>query len=156
MFYGIRVAELTCANGICFLKIVYDLIARNTVMPFKHVFIVGFPSPNQANLNFFMQMAGYRVTTAKDATEAVNLMLNKKVAFKNLDLILMSNCMLFMQFLDMFDGAVRLSRKFNFLVVDELDLKEKFKELLKENNNEYEVEFCSTYELVNKFNSIIQ
>ena len=101
-------------------------------------------------------MTGCRVTSAKDATEAVNLMLSKKFNFRTLDLILMSNCVLFIQFMDMFGGAVRLSRKYNFLVVDELNLREKFEKLLDGNTNPYEVEFCSNRDLVNKFSSILQ
>ncbi|WP_027714951.1 hypothetical protein [Desulfuromonas sp. TF] len=125
-------------------------------MTHKHVFVVGFPSASLANLNYFIQQAGCRVTTAKDAIEAVNLMLNKKLTFRTLDLILMNNCVTFLQFMDMFDGAVRLSRKYNFLVLDELDQNEKFKELLNENTNQFEVEFCSNNDLIEKFNMILQ
>jgi hypothetical protein len=125
-------------------------------MAYKHVFVVGFPSESLSNLNYFLQMTGCRVTSAKDATEAVNLMLSKKFNFRTLDLILMSNCVLFIQFMDMFGGAVRLSRKYNFLVVDELNLREKFEKLLDGNTNPYEVEFCSNRDLVNKFSSILQ
>jgi hypothetical protein len=125
-------------------------------MAYKHVFVVGFPSESLSNLNYFLQMTGCRVTSAKDAKEAVNLMLNKKFNFRTLDLILMSNCVLFIQFMDMFGGAVRLSRKYNFLVVDELNLREKFEKLLDGNTNPYEVEFCSNRDLVDKFSSILQ
>lgn len=125
-------------------------------MAFKHIFVVGFPGENMANLNYFLETAGCRVTVAKDAMEAVTLLLNKKFSFRALDLILMGNCVVFMQFLDILDGAVRLSKKYNFLVVDELGLNGKIKGLLDENNNEYEVDFCSGDELLNKFNSIVQ
>lgn len=124
-------------------------------MASKHVFIVGFPNESLANLNCFLQMSGCRVTAAKDAMEAVNLMLNKKFNFRTLDLILMGNCVLFMQFLDMFNGVIRLSEKYNFLVLDELGLKEKFNELLDGNRNQYEVEFCSNDDLLAKFYSFI-
>jgi hypothetical protein len=58
--------------------------------------------------------------------------------------------------MDMFDGAVRLARKYNFLVLDELDQNKKFMELLDENINQYEVEFCSNNDLIDKFNMILQ
>jgi hypothetical protein len=125
-------------------------------MTHKHVFVVGFPSASLANLNYFIQQSGCRVTTAKNATEAVNLMLNKKLTFRTLDLILMNNCVTFMQFMDMFDGAVRLASKYKFLVLDELDQNKKFMELLDENINQYEVEFCSNNDLIDKFNMILQ
>jgi len=125
-------------------------------MTHKHVFVVGFPSASLANLNYFIQQSGCRVTTAKDVREAVNLMLNKKLTFRTIDLILMSNCVTFMQFMDMFDGAIRLSSKYKFLVLDELDQNEKFKELLDENINNCEVEFCSNKDLIDKFNMILR
>jgi len=125
-------------------------------MAYKHVFVVGFPDENLANLNCFLQMTGCRVSAAKNAMEAVNLMLNKKFAFRSLDLILMGNCVLFLQFMDMFDGVIKLSKKYSFLVVDEFGLQERFKDMLDENKSQHEIEFCSNRDLIDKFQSILR
>jgi hypothetical protein len=117
---------------------------------------VGFPDENLANLNCFLQMTGCRVSAAKNAMEAVNLMLSKKFAFRSLDLILMGNCVLFLQFMDMFDGAIKLSKKYSFLVVDEFGLQERFKDMLDENKSQHEIEFCSNRDLIDKFQSILR
>jgi hypothetical protein len=125
-------------------------------MAYKHVFVVGFPDENLANLNCFLQMTGCRVSAAKNAMEAVNLMLSKKFAFRSLDLILMGNCVLFLQFMDMFDGVIKLSKKYSFLVVDEFGLQERFKDMLDENKSQHEIEFCSNRDLIDKFQSILR
>ena len=124
-------------------------------MASKHVFVVGYPGEGLANLQCLLQMAGYRVTAARDVHEAIGLMLNKKHAFKKLDLILMGNGMLFMQFADMFNGLIRLSEKIKILILDDLEMKGMIVNNFINELNTFDFDFCKYDELASKFDQIL-
>jgi len=117
-------------------------------MRLKHVLLVGLPGADLANVEYLLQLSGCKVTFARDVEAVADCMLKKNFLSKHLDLILIANGILFMQFVELFSGVVRLRHRYPILVCDDMNFMPRIHRLMAEEIADYNVSFCSQNEML--------
>lgn len=112
-------------------------------MRLKHVLLVGKPTADLANLEYLLQLSGCKVVSASDVDTAAESLLRKNFLSNHLDLILITNGILLMQFIELFSGVIRLRRRYPILVFDDMNFKPRIQALMADELADYDVRFCS-------------
>lgn len=111
-------------------------------MSVKHILVVGSPTDELKNIEYLLEFSGCRVTQVRDVREAVEAMMLKKLVFQSLDLILIHDFSLIVQFMDVFNGTITLRKRYPIVVIDKFNLKDRFREMFNPLMSEFNIRFC--------------